>query len=461
MAFVSPPFPVDPAALEYSFRVQQAGSHKHVLALAMHDDLEGLKRSFDVFGGFPEPTLLLNDLLENSTSVKVLTWILEETLDHPWSQQGGNKCLRDVLVNPRYLGRVFAALRTNWVPKLGIESALDICRLFVPVWRSFVASPAFNARRLVVSHDIVRFLNHDPRSPLFEFIVDNFPELGPTEENWKKFLSIVTLKFRRELIDDDDEDDERLTDPDPATYEDEDRLLNFFQFPVFTPELRREALLPWAGDIRVKAKSFSFYSELDKLGVLALERNLVKDLLCFNLWPHNANLRRKRLWFSRTASPTIRRETFHAVKRTLERFPEEPPTDIELVLAVETVKHAVSCKNVVRKTTGTRTVVDEVWLPMRGAKGLIPLMIFMGADYDTEVVKAAVRGRTERNISYQPYVGFEKDIYKAKCWRRWSDLQSIGKLPEELLWQIMTLVWQEECLLVSHRIVLLGLNGYL
>jgi hypothetical protein len=135
---------------------------------------------------------------------------------------------------------------------------------------------------------------------------------------------------------------------------------------------------------------------------------------------------------SRTASPTIRRETFHAVKRKLERFPEEPPKDTELALAIEIVKHAMSSKLTVKKTTGTRTIVDDVWLPMRGAIGLVPLMIFMGAKYDTETVKLAVRGRTEGNVTYQPYVGFGYDVYKAKCWRRWSDLHSIGKLPEEL-----------------------------
>lgn len=324
------------------------------------------------------------------------------------------------------------------------EDLLDILSKLAPYFRDAVSSPSWG-QNYSISTAVVKLTGN-----ILDFVKDHMVELGPSDRTWRDFFpwafeADVPVRAANMLnVPADLASLAAAARPREKMNLAPRLFLNLLDYPTLTDETRRLIIDAYVLKIHRRFKDISFYLELEKQGFETVTRDLVGYLLEFS---EQFDAHQRPRWYRATATTTDRRQTFRAVRRVLEKLPDEPPTAVELANTIELCKHSLTWSSTVTKPTGTVTTMDALWLPMRSARGLVKLLIHQGADYSSDLVKLAVLGQQQDKLVYEPYKGFANDIREVKYWRRWSDNQSIGALPEEVLREIMMMVWEHDCIL--------------
>ncbi len=132
-------------------------------------------------------------------------------------------------------------------------------------------------------------------------------------------------------------------------------------------------------------------------------------------------------------TPTFRRNVFRSLCRVLLKFPEAAATEL-LVTAIQLAKNEPA----------TWTVGDRIKQPLRGAHGLVRLLIYYGGDPHDPLVRNVVLNVV--GDASGKLTGFREDVLDARYWRRWLEEQSIGGLPPEIAEMIMLWSWENWCM---------------
>ncbi|KAI9033491.1 hypothetical protein DFJ74DRAFT_652631 [Hyaloraphidium curvatum] len=198
------------------------------------------------------------------------------------------------------------------------------------------------------------------------------------------------------------------------------RLLRAFFDPSHQKRLARTYLSQILGQWREP----TIYRFLLDQGILTADANLVAKLLQVN---RNASSRDRFLPDGCGAELCI--GLFRTLELLLRRIAASGngagAGSLDLALTVEKVK-------VPRYRTSERK-------PLAGARGLILLLLFFGADPNHSVVKrSCLFGVTGT------YDGLLEDVVEVARWRKWVRVSNIGGLPPEIKERIMLYAWEIE-----------------